>query len=586
MLSPVVSVNHEKCVNCHACISACPVRFCNDASGDSVQINSNLCIGCGSCIDACTHQARSPVDDFEYFMELVRRREPMTAIVAPAVAAHFPEHYLNFNGWLKSLGIQAVFDVSFGAELTVKSYLEYMKDHEPQSVIAQPCPALVTYIEIYQPELIPHLAPAHSPMVHTIEMIRNFYPLYNDHQLIVISPCLAKKREFDEAAPGALNVTFLSLIRYMELEGIRLESFLSREFDNPPAERAVVFSSPGGLLRTASREVPGIGEHTRKIEGPEIIYDYFKKLPEMIKQKKAPALIDCLNCHMGCNGGPGTVNRKKSPDEVEACVNKRMTVYKSKYGRYNSVASVIGKMVLRRRIKRFWKKEIYRRTYKDRSGLNNIMIPGEREVWRIFYDMHKYSEADVYNCSSCGYGSCLDMAAAIFNGLNRPENCHYYNTALIKKVEEERALDREKIIKEANNKIAEVGKGLVAMILGHKKEFEELISHLSDAKETTVKFDEVLVTLQRLSDQTNILALNAGIEAGRVGDAGKGFSVVSREVRALAERTRLEAQKIEPYTGEIREVFKIIEEKTSALAFLFEEESRQARDDIDRAVRT
>ena len=47
--------------------------------------------------------------------------------MAPAIASNFPDTYLNINGWLRSLGVEAVFDVSFGAELTVKSYLEHIK---------------------------------------------------------------------------------------------------------------------------------------------------------------------------------------------------------------------------------------------------------------------------------------------------------------------------------------------------------------------------------------------------------------------------------------------------------------------------
>jgi len=50
-------------------------------------------------------------------------------------------------------------------------YLEHIKANSPEMVIAQPCPAIVTYLEIYQPELLPHLAPADSPMLHAAKMI-------------------------------------------------------------------------------------------------------------------------------------------------------------------------------------------------------------------------------------------------------------------------------------------------------------------------------------------------------------------------------------------------------------------------------
>ena len=55
-------------MNCHACITACPVKFCNNGSGDIVEVNSDMCIACGSCITACTHKAGNYVDDFKEFL--------------------------------------------------------------------------------------------------------------------------------------------------------------------------------------------------------------------------------------------------------------------------------------------------------------------------------------------------------------------------------------------------------------------------------------------------------------------------------------------------------------------------------------
>ncbi len=106
-LSKVVQVDKDKCVNCHACISACPVKYCIKADEDHVGINDDMCIGCGSCIEACTHDARTPVDDFQKFLHDVKENKTeITAVVAPAVASNFPDTYLNLNGWLKSLGIK------------------------------------------------------------------------------------------------------------------------------------------------------------------------------------------------------------------------------------------------------------------------------------------------------------------------------------------------------------------------------------------------------------------------------------------------------------------------------------------------
>ncbi|MDR3167237.1 MAG: hypothetical protein LBT93_04780, partial [Treponema sp.] len=54
--------------------------------------------------------------------------------------------------FLKSLGVKAIFDVSFGAELTVKSHVNYLSKKNPATVIAQPCPTLVFFIDAVKNE--------------------------------------------------------------------------------------------------------------------------------------------------------------------------------------------------------------------------------------------------------------------------------------------------------------------------------------------------------------------------------------------------------------------------------------------------
>ncbi|NMP33152.1 chemotaxis protein [Thalassotalea sp. M1531] len=76
----------------------------------------------------------------------------------------------------------------------------------------------------------------------------------------------------------------------------------------------------------------------------------------------------------------------------------------------------------------------------------------------------------------------------------------------------------------------------------------EQISGLSDRADSINKF---VATISSISDQTNLLALNAAIEAARAGDAGRGFSVVADEVRALANNTNTSAKDVQDLVGEI-----------------------------------
>ena len=244
--TPVIGIDHDKCVNCHQCIAACPVKYCLDGSKETIYINSELCIGCGSCIDACSHNARYLIDDWDEFVSETAEKKDIVAIVAPSAAASYGNNLLNLNGWLASFGVKAFFDVSFGAELTVYSYLQFIKKNSPEMVIAQPCPVIVNYLELNQPSLLKYLAPIDSPMLHTVKMIRKYFPKYQKSKIIAISPCLAKKHEFDQTDQNILNITFASLEKYIAEKNIRLEAFKKIPYLSPSRKEQYCSLLPEG----------------------------------------------------------------------------------------------------------------------------------------------------------------------------------------------------------------------------------------------------------------------------------------------------------------------------------------------------
>lgn len=559
---------NDDCLGCNRCINACPVIAANQATErmgkNVIEVNGEACIHCGSCIHACHHDAREYHDDTKDFFTDLKSGVPISILVAPAFIANYPKQYKQILGYLKSLGVNHIISISFGADITSWAYLNYITKNNFVGGISQPCPAIVDYIEKYVPELVKKLVPIHSPMMCGAIYAKKYMGITD--RLAFLSPCIAKKSEISRPQNKGLisyNVTFKNFMK--EIQGVSLSNYSCT--DEIEHGLGSLYPQPGGLRENVEHFL-GKKYMLRQIEGTEHAYEFFEQYKHRVQEgKEIPFMVDALNCAKGCLYGTGTEKSKQNDEDILMQIQKERALEYDKKKKTPWETEISFEERLKRFNNQFkeLRLEDFVCEYNEHAEYK-IKNVKEQEINQVFESMNKHTAYDrKIDCGACGYESCTQMAKAIALGYNHKENCvHYIKGQLetekdainqmtkdLQEKQKQKEVLYQDILEEfeqIRHYMSELSKGnqesavdateMAGAIDSLAKYSDKLNESIEKVEKSVNGYEEVNESIVKISNQTSMLALNAGIEAARSGEAGKGFAVIANRVKELSEQTK------------------------------------------------
>ncbi|MFA6400330.1 MAG: [Fe-Fe] hydrogenase large subunit C-terminal domain-containing protein [Salinivirgaceae bacterium] len=402
----------ENCKLCYACIRVCPSKAIK-IEDNYAQVIHDRCIGCGNCVMVCAPKALTYFDSINNIKDLLNSNENVVAIVAPSISGEFSDisSRRNFVGMIKALGFKTVCEVAFGADLVALKYKELFTSFKGKYYLTTNCPPVVYFIEKYHPATITNLAPIVSPMIAMAKVVHKKYG--DDAKVVYIGPCTAAKMEakrIDDDGKVDEVLTFVELRKMFQEYGITENTVEYSDFDPPHGGKGNLFPISRGMFQSV-----GINEDllSGRLISTEGRYNFLEAIKEFENLQTIKKHLDLFYCDGGCIMGPGT-----SPGGQKFLRRTLVIEYTQKR--------------LDTGNKEEWKKNVdeylkldFSRTY----HLNDQRMedPDEERLTKVLKALGKEKPSDHINCGACGYQTCNNFAAAVSQGLAKPDMCITFN---------------------------------------------------------------------------------------------------------------------------------------------------------------
>ncbi len=413
----------ELCRTCYTCVRECPARAIRIVGGQA-EVITERCVACGNCTKVCSQGAKVFLNTTDQVQKLLESSEKTAAIVAPSFPAEFPDtgDYRNLIGMIRALGFDYVSEVSFGADLVAHRYRKLISEAGDKNYISSDCPAIVSFIRFYHPDLTENLVPVVSPMLAMTRVMREKYG--SDLKIVFIGPCVAKKAETPEVDA---SITFTELREMFIKAGIAEGTFKPSGFDAPLGGRGAIFPVTRGLLQAAGVNDDAITGNIIAAEGRIGFQEAIKEFEEGMIGGQHLELLCCEGCIMGpgMSKGGKQYNRRAL---VSGYAHQKMETLNSEEWQNN--LQTYDRLDLS--IK--FKPEDLRRE-----------LPENEEINKVLASMGKVAPKDHLNCGACGYDTCIDHAVAIVKGLAEEEMCLPYTIEKLHRSVKDLALSNAKL---------------------------------------------------------------------------------------------------------------------------------------------